>query len=154
MSLEDKRIELDALSPGCIAVSVYTENEDTIYILSFYYPNMNISRVITSHVNETDAIAKLQEYIDYLTGGGAAPYVPQAVTARQMVLALAMSGISEDTIMAMINSLSEPTKTAAKITWSRSYEFHRNNPLLVALAPALSLNSSQVDDLFRLAITL
>ena len=68
-----------------------------------------------------------------------------------MRIALVMSGISLDIVESAINSLPEPNRTMAKITWEYSVEFQRNNPLLVAVAPALGLTSKQVDDLFTLA---
>lgn len=75
----------------------------------------------------------------------------QLVSPRQMRIALVMSGISLDIVESAINSLPEPNRTVAKITWEYSIEFQRNNPLLVAVAPALGLTSKQVDDLFTLA---
>jgi hypothetical protein len=78
----------------------------------------------------------------------------QFVTPRQMRIALVMSGISLDTVEAAIDSLPEPNKTVARITWEYSVEFQRNNPLLVAMAPALGLTSTQIDNLFALASTL
>ncbi len=76
------------------------------------------------------------------------------VTPRQMRIALVMSGISLSTIDAMIDTLPEPNKSVAKITWEYSVEFQRNNALLTSMAPALGLTSDQVDQLFALAATL
>jgi hypothetical protein len=76
------------------------------------------------------------------------------VTPRQMRIALVMSGISLTTIDSMIDALPEPNKSVARITWEYSVEFQRNNPLLVSMAPALGLTSTQVDQLFALAATL
>lgn len=80
--------------------------------------------------------------------------VVQAVTPRQMRIALVMSGISLDAIEAVIESLPEPTKTVTRVTWEYSVEFQRSNPLLNAMAPALGLTKTQVDSLFALASTL
>lgn len=77
-----------------------------------------------------------------------------SVTPRQMRIALVMSGISLSTIDAMIDTLPEPNKSVARITWEYSVEFQRNNPLLTSMAPALGLTSTQVDQLFALAATL
>lgn len=86
------------------------------------------------------------------------PNVPKvtihAVTPRQMRIALVMSGISLSTIESVIDSLPEPDKSVTRITWEYSVEFQRNNPLLNAMAPALGLSQTQVDDLFALASTL
>lgn len=78
----------------------------------------------------------------------------QAVTPRQMRIALVMSGISLDTIESVINSLPEPTKTVTRVTWEYSVEFQRNNPLLNTMAPILGLTKEQVDNIFTLASTL
>lgn len=79
---------------------------------------------------------------------------PQAVTPRQMRIALVVSGISLSTIEAIINNLPEPDQSITRITWEYSIEFQRNNPLLVNMAPALGLTTAQVDALFALAGTL
>lgn len=76
------------------------------------------------------------------------------VTPRQMRIALVMSGISLSTIDVMIDTLPEPNKSVAKITWEYSVEFQRNNAILTSMAPALGLTSEQVDQLFALAATL
>lgn len=80
--------------------------------------------------------------------------VPLVVTPRQMRIALVMSGISIETVEAMIDSLPEPQKSITRITWEYSTEFQRTNPLLVQMAPALGLTEAQVDQMFKLAITL
>ena len=78
----------------------------------------------------------------------------QAVTPRQMRIALVRSGISLDTIESVINDLPEPTKTVTRVTWEYSVEFQRNNPLLNTMAPILGLSKQQIDNLFILASTL
>lgn len=104
-----------------------------------------------TYVNTHSLVVDINEYQDV-------PVVlstsPQAVTPRQMRIALVMSGISLSTIEAIINSLPEPDQSITRITWEYSIEFQRSNPLLVGLAPALGLSPSQVDDLFALAGTI
>lgn len=78
----------------------------------------------------------------------------QAVTPRQMRIALVMSGISLSTIDSIIDALPEPNRSVTRITWEYSVEFQRSNPLLIAMAPALGLSTAQVDSLFQLASTL
>jgi hypothetical protein len=80
--------------------------------------------------------------------------IQKIVTPRQIRIALVMSGFSIATIEAAIDSLPEPNKSIAKITWEYSVEFQRNNPLLNSMAPMLGLTESQVDGLFALASTL
>lgn len=80
--------------------------------------------------------------------------IVQAVTPRQMRIALIMAGINLSVIESMIEALPEPDKSITRITWEYSVEFQRNNPLLNAMAPALGLTQEQVDNLFQLASTL
>lgn len=80
--------------------------------------------------------------------------VPEVVTPRQMRVALILSGILVEDIESVIESLPEPDKSITRITWEYSTEFQRNNPILVAMAPALNLSESDVDQLFILANTL
>ncbi len=78
----------------------------------------------------------------------------KSVTPRQMRLALIISGINLENIESIINSLPEPNKSIAKVTWEYSVEFQRSNPILNQMAPYLGLSSQQVDELFNLASTL
>lgn len=76
-----------------------------------------------------------------------APTVPSAITMRQARLALLGAGLltSVDTA---INSLPEPRKSAAKITWEYSTEVQRHNGLVSQLGPALGLSDAQIDAMF------
>lgn len=85
---------------------------------------------------------------------GIVPNVPFGVTPRQIRLALLGAGISVQTIEDAINSLPEPNRSAAMITWEYSVEFQRSNPLIQSMAPMLGLTSEQVDQLFTIASTL
>lgn len=79
--------------------------------------------------------------------------VPPVVTMRQARLALLQS----DLLTAANNAVAAMTGTAgeaARITWEFSSEVRRDNPFVAQLASALSLTEAQLDDLFRLAITL
>ena len=79
---------------------------------------------------------------------------PAVVTPRQIRIALVVSGFSLSTIESAIDSLPEPNRSIAKITWEYSVEFQRNNPLLSSMAPMLGLSEAQIDGLFALASTL
>jgi hypothetical protein len=80
--------------------------------------------------------------------------VPNTVTPRQIRLALIASGVSLSTIEAGINTLSEPDKSYATITWEYSTEVQRTNLLLNQLAPSLGFSQEDLDALFILAGTL
>jgi hypothetical protein len=77
-----------------------------------------------------------------------------SVTPRQMRIALVMYGIPLSTIDNMIDSLPEPNRSVARITWEYSIEFQRNNQLLMTMAPMLGLTSAQIDQLFTIASSL
>ena len=81
------------------------------------------------------------------------PKSVQSVTMRQARLALLNAGLL-DYVDAAINAMSEPQKTAARITWDYSSEVERNNATLVALASALGLTDADLDNLFAVAATL
>tara|TARA_R110000851_G_scaffold160304_3_gene303564 strand:+ start:122 stop:559 length:438 start_codon:yes stop_codon:yes gene_type:complete len=80
--------------------------------------------------------------------------IDTSVTARQMRVAMIMSGISIESIEAAIDSLPEPDKSVASVSWKYSYRFHRDNELVVALAPAIGLTEQDLDNLWALAETL
>ncbi len=87
-----------------------------------------------------------------------APYVepvkvPDAVTMRQARLALLGAGILSS-IDAAIDTMPSPQKEAARIEWEYSQEVHRDQPLVLALAPALGLTDAQIDALFIAASAL
>ena len=75
--------------------------------------------------------------------------VPQAVTPRQIRLALIASGIALASIEAALAG-----NEAAKVEWDFALEIRRDHALLNAFAGSLGLTSGQVDNLFRLADTL
>jgi len=76
------------------------------------------------------------------------------VTPRQIRQALIMSGLTLQQITDALDSLSEPTKSMAKIEWEYSISFQRSRPLVVAVGQLLGWTSTQLDDLWKLAATL
>lgn len=80
--------------------------------------------------------------------------VDTSVSARQIRTAMVLSGISIATIEGAIDSLPEPTATVARIAWDFSNLYYRDNELVVALAPAMGLTISDLDNLWVLAKTL
>lgn len=75
--------------------------------------------------------------------------VPQSVSQRQARLALNQQGLLT-TVQAAINSADQPTQ----IAWAYASQIDRNDPLVTTLGAALSLTSTQIDNLFTLAATL
>lgn len=76
------------------------------------------------------------------------PPVPQVVTRRQAKLALLDAGVLDAAEAAIAAGDAE-----AKINWNDALEFRRDNPLVLAIGAALSLDAAAIDDLFRQAAT-
>jgi len=91
--------------------------------------------------------------------------VPQAVTRRQLLLALMGAGIitgeealasaktgeAPAAVATVFDSLTEPDRTSAYITWASMLVAERANPLVVMLAASQGMDSAAVDDFFRTA---
>jgi hypothetical protein len=103
-------------------------------------------------VRNGDALAFDQARMDQHTAASAPP-VPQAVTMRQARLALLGAGLLT-TVNAAITGMSGAAGDAARIEWEFSSEVRRQQPLVLALAPALSLSDAQLDALFVAAAAL
>lgn len=73
--------------------------------------------------------------------------VPQEVTMAQARLALLGAGLL-DKVAAALAALPSPQKEAAQIEWEYRPTVLRTSALVVALAPALSMSSAQLDELF------
>lgn len=77
------------------------------------------------------------------------PPVPKAVTMRQARLALLSAGL-----LSQVEAAITAAGDAARIEWEYAATVERNWPLVTALAAALGLTSSQVDELFFAASAL
>jgi hypothetical protein len=80
--------------------------------------------------------------------------VPEFVGPAQIRLVLASQGITEAVITQMIDALPAEQRSNARILWDYSSQFYRNNPFVVQVGAAMGLTSDQIDDMFRVAITL
>lgn len=76
---------------------------------------------------------------------GEAP-VPASITPRQARLALLAAGLLDDVETAVSGA-----DKATQIAWEFATSIERGNPVIAAMAGALSLSDAQVDDLFRAA---
>lgn len=73
--------------------------------------------------------------------------IPTSVTMRQARLALL--GIDKlKLVQTAINTLDEPTKSAATIEWEYSSAVNRNSVFVEVLGKLLGLNSDEIDNLF------
>lgn len=80
--------------------------------------------------------------------------VPASVSMAQARIALARAGVSESTVDSLIEALPDGlTKTEARIWWQRSNEVQRAHPVVALMAPALGLDTEELDNLFREAAT-
>jgi hypothetical protein len=80
--------------------------------------------------------------------------VPSKVTRRQAIAALTLGGYLSQ-IETALNAIEDATqKTVAEIFWKESLHFERNNPLLNQLASAIGMTQSDLDELFRQAVSL
>lgn len=75
------------------------------------------------------------------------------VTMRQARLALLQSELLH-LVDPAIDSMDEPARSAARIEWEYSQTVERHRPFVQQLGAALGLTDEQMDDLFKLAVTL
>lgn len=79
--------------------------------------------------------------------------VPQAVTMRQARLALMAAG-KLTTVNTAVATMPGAQGEAARIEWEFSSEVKRQQPLVLALGGALGMTPNDLDNLFKLAVTL
>lgn len=77
------------------------------------------------------------------------PSVPHSVTPYQARRALTAAGL-RSVVESWIESQDEEIRDA----WQYGLSVDRNNPILAGAATALNLTQEQLDDLFRLAVTM
>ncbi|MCA2377588.1 hypothetical protein ATU3C_12590 [Agrobacterium genomosp. 3 str. RTP8] len=82
------------------------------------------------------------------------PVPPSPITRRQLRLTLVRNGISLAGVEAAIAAMPEGlTKEEAQIEWADASTFSRNHPTLLLIATSLGLTESQVDAMWRQAVT-
>jgi hypothetical protein len=74
--------------------------------------------------------------------------VPTEVTAIKFLVQLELEGVTEANILAIINTLPEPNKTIANVSFKRATFFERDNPLLLLVGQAYGFNSAKLDEIF------
>lgn len=73
---------------------------------------------------------------------------PEKVTDIQFISQLALEGISEDSVISIIETLPEPYRTIAMVSFKRETEFHRNNPLVELVRIGLKMTNERLDQIF------
>lgn len=76
------------------------------------------------------------------------PIVPDKVTAIQFIAQLSFEGISEANIMAVIDTLNEPDRTVAKVSYNRAVYFERTNPFISLIGQAFNKSEDDLDNIF------
>lgn len=79
--------------------------------------------------------------------------IPDSVTQRQARIALLRAGLMP-TVTAALAALPGQAGDEARIAWEYAQEIRRTDPLVSALAGALSLDSTALDTLFKTAAAL
>lgn len=74
--------------------------------------------------------------------------VPTQITAIKFLVQLELEGVTESNILAIINTLPEPSKTIANVSFKRATIFERINPLLLLVGQAYGFDSAKLDEIF------
>lgn len=77
------------------------------------------------------------------------PTVPDNISARQIRLWLINNGIQLSQVEQAINNIEDPTtREITKVEWEYAPYIERNHPMLIPLAQALGLSTSDIDTAF------
>jgi len=74
--------------------------------------------------------------------------VPSTVTAIQFLAQLSFEGITQSQIIAVIDTLSEPNKTLARVSFLRAGTFDRSNALMSLVGQAFGKSELEMDEIF------
>lgn len=76
------------------------------------------------------------------------------LTPKQLRQVLFLNGVTEEMILASINSLDEPLKTLVGIAWNYAIGFSRKDPMLAQVALSLGLTDEGLDNLWEAGLRL
>jgi hypothetical protein len=76
------------------------------------------------------------------------------LSPRQIALALLSIGITEAQVILAINQLPSPLKEQGVIAWNRSNYFVRTEPAVAMIGTLAGLTSAQLDDIWKVGVTL
>lgn len=101
----------------------------------------------------------LNSHLDHWGVGFTYEIVPfsarlEDISPRQIAYALLSIGITESQVIAAINQLPSPQKEQGVIAWNRSNYFVRTEPAVEMIGALMNLTSEQLDDIWKLGITL
>jgi len=86
--------------------------------------------------------------IEGATAEELAEKVPTQITAIKFLVQLELEGVTEANILAIINTLPEPNKTIATVSFKRATFFERDNQLLLLVGQSYGFNSAKLDEIF------
>ena len=126
-----------------------TDREDLIP----YYLNLGCEEVTVLYQdNLLKPIWNGSEWIEGATPEEIAeankPIVPSIITARQLRLQLVLSGFDLNTIDLIIDSLPEPNKSIARVSWEYATTFEREHQMLGLIAQQLGISQTELDTIF------
>lgn len=98
----------------------------------------------------TDPAATLQALIDRVDLPAPPPRVPREIANWRAKAVLAAAGLS-GSVEFFLAGLPEPQRSVAVLAWNGDAKVSRKSPLITALAAALDLSATQLDDMFRAA---
>jgi hypothetical protein len=74
--------------------------------------------------------------------------VPTEVSAIKFLVQLELEGVNEANILSIIDTLPEPNRTIAKVSFKRATTFERDNPLLYLVGQAYGFDDAKLDEIF------
>ena len=74
--------------------------------------------------------------------------VPTEVKSINFLVQLELEGVTEAGILAIIDTLPEPNKTIARVSFKRATFFERDNALLLLVGQAYGFDDAKLDEIF------
>jgi hypothetical protein len=100
--------------------------------------------------NDVPTLSEVKAAITvYLELLNSPPHPPQVVSMRQARLALLQANL-----LSSVEEAVAAGNETDKISWEYATEVKRTDALVISLSASLNLSEQQLDDLFRLAVTL
>ena len=137
------------VSYGQTQYYIYKSADSTFVKANYYDVQPNYSTTTAPTIDVSFAKWNGSIWVDYRTPAQILKaQCPDSVTRKQLKLQLTLSGFNMSTIDSAINSLPEPNRSIALISWNDSSEFDRNNTLLQVMASMLGISDSELDQIF------
>lgn len=99
-------------------------------------------------VDENGKITHHEIHENCPSNGAVITEIPTQISAIKFLVQLEMEGVTEANILAIINTLPEPNKTTATVSFKRAAFFERDNLLLLLVGQAYGFNDAKLDEIF------